>query len=323
MNDPLIRDISDTARWMAVYRARETRRSDAVFRDPFAKALAGERGEQIAKSTGFGEENDWPFVARTYLFDQIITTVAVGADLILNLAAGLDTRPYRMDLPSSLRWVEVDLPEILDYKEAILGDAKPACTVERVRLDLSNSDARRGLFARLGRSAANVLVISEGLVIYLMPAEVAALAALGRRYRVAGITRHAQEADGRRGGRSGRAVSVRSSGRTGVLRTARVEGGAGAVDPEDRGKARTAAAGPADVRDAAGIVRTAGLTPLVGGVSPESGNWMIWSLRNNGEPIPGIKAQALIELGERQINAIARNYYLSSAMYLLKDLPPQ
>jgi alkyl sulfatase BDS1-like metallo-beta-lactamase superfamily hydrolase len=35
-----------------------------------------------------------------------------------------------------------------------------------------------------------------------------------------------------------------------------------------------------------------------------------------------IKAQALIELGERQINAIARNYYLSSAIYLLRDLPP-
>jgi len=162
---------------MAVYRARETRRPDAVFRDPFAKALAGERGEQIAKSVGFGEENDWPFVARTYLFDQVIKAqVAAGADLVLNLAAGLDTRPYRMELPASLRWVEVDLPEILDYKEAILGNAKPVCAVERVRLDLSNSDARRGLFARLGRSAAHVLVISEGLVIYLMPAEVAALA---------------------------------------------------------------------------------------------------------------------------------------------------
>jgi alkyl sulfatase BDS1-like metallo-beta-lactamase superfamily hydrolase len=36
-----------------------------------------------------------------------------------------------------------------------------------------------------------------------------------------------------------------------------------------------------------------------------------------------IKAQALTELGERQINAIARNYYLSSAVYLLRDLPPQ
>src|SRR5262245_42656363 len=36
-----------------------------------------------------------------------------------------------------------------------------------------------------------------------------------------------------------------------------------------------------------------------------------------------IKARALVELGERQMNAIARNYYLSSAMYLLRDLPPQ
>jgi alkyl sulfatase BDS1-like metallo-beta-lactamase superfamily hydrolase len=36
-----------------------------------------------------------------------------------------------------------------------------------------------------------------------------------------------------------------------------------------------------------------------------------------------IKAQALVELGERQINAIARNYFMSSAMYLLRDLPPQ
>ena len=175
--DPLIRDISDTARWMAVYRARETERPDAVFRDPFARALAGERGEQIAKAAGFGDENAWSFLARTYLFDRVVTRqLKQGVDLVVNLAAGLDTRPYRMELPASLRWVEVDLPDILDYKEGILGDAKPACELERVRLDLTNPDARRGLFNRLGRSAQNVLVISEGLVIYLMPAEVGALA---------------------------------------------------------------------------------------------------------------------------------------------------
>ncbi|HEV2985696.1 MAG TPA: SAM-dependent methyltransferase [Vicinamibacterales bacterium] len=175
--DPLIRDISDTARWMAVYRARETERPDAVFRDPFARALAGERGEQIANAAVFGEENSWSFLARTYLFDRIVTRqVKQGADLVVNLAAGLDTRPYRMEMPPTLRWVEVDLPDILDYKEEILGDAKPVCEVERVRLDLANPDARRGLFDRLGRSAQNVLVISEGLIIYLMPAEVGALA---------------------------------------------------------------------------------------------------------------------------------------------------
>jgi len=175
MSSP-IRDISDTARWMAAYRARETERSDAVFRDPFARALAGERGEQIIKAMPFAEENAWPFVVRTHLFDRAVARgVKGGADVVLNLAAGLDTRPYRMDLPASLRWVEVDLPDILDYKEEVLGDARPVCTVERVRLDLSNHDARRGLFGRIGREATNVLVVSEGLLIYLMADEVCAL----------------------------------------------------------------------------------------------------------------------------------------------------
>src|SRR5476649_1588659 len=177
MDEPLIRDVSDTARWMEVYRARESEREDAVFRDPFARALAGERGERIAAALKFGDENAWSFVARTYLFDRFITRlVQHGADMIVNLAAGLDTRPYRMALPPSLRWVEVDLPEILDDKEEILGDARPVCELERVRLDLSNEDGRRGVFADLGRRAKHVLVIAEGLVVYLMPDAVASLA---------------------------------------------------------------------------------------------------------------------------------------------------
>src|SRR5262245_21787868 len=171
--EPLIRNISDTALWVAVYRARESERQDALFKDPYARKLAGDRGEQIAAGMQGGQANEWPFVVRTVRFDQIVREqVQRGADLVLNLAAGLDTRPYRMDLPPSLRWVEVDLPDILDYKEDVLADAKPVCSLERVRLDLSNQDARRGLFARLGREATNVLVVTEGLLIYLMAGEV-------------------------------------------------------------------------------------------------------------------------------------------------------
>ena len=148
-----------------------------MFRDPYARALAGERGERIASALTFADENAWSFVARTHLFDRFITRlVQHGADTIVNLAAGLDMRPYRMELPASLRWVEVDMDDILDYKEEVLGDAKPACQVERVRLDLSNEDGRRGLFADIGRRAQHVAVISEGLVIYLMADAVAALA---------------------------------------------------------------------------------------------------------------------------------------------------
>ena len=122
MNEPesQIRRISDTARWVAVYRARESERPDAVFRDRFARRLAGALGEQIAASIPFAEKNSWPFVARTWLVDRIVSDqVRQGTDLIVNLAAGLDARPYRMELPPSLQWVEVDLPEILAHKEEI------------------------------------------------------------------------------------------------------------------------------------------------------------------------------------------------------------
>jgi methyltransferase (TIGR00027 family) len=175
-DEPLIRDITDTARWVAVYRARESERPDAVFHDPYARALAGDRGEQIAQAVPFGEQNAWAFIARTYAFDRLIDqALAEGVDLVVSLAAGLDARPYRMALPPSLRWVEVDLPEILDYKAEVLASATPRCTLERVPLDLSNADARRGLFDRLGRTATRALVFAEGLLIYLMGDEVCAL----------------------------------------------------------------------------------------------------------------------------------------------------
>jgi methyltransferase (TIGR00027 family) len=175
--EPLIRNVSDTARWVAVYRARETERPDAHFHDPFARRLAGERGEQIAKSMPLGRDNDWSMITRTWLGDQLINEqVQQGIDMVINLAAGLDARPYRMQLPANLKWVEVDLPEILSYKEGILRDEKPVCSLERIRLDLSNAALRRELFAELGRRSKNALIITEGLLIYLTPDDVAGLA---------------------------------------------------------------------------------------------------------------------------------------------------
>jgi O-methyltransferase involved in polyketide biosynthesis len=92
-----VHSISDTARWVAVYRPRQSKRPDAVFGDPFPQRLAGERGQQIAASMPFAEKNSWPFVARTWLIDRLISEqVRGGIDTVVNLAAGLDARPYRM-----------------------------------------------------------------------------------------------------------------------------------------------------------------------------------------------------------------------------------
>ncbi len=174
--EPLIRNISDTALWVAVYRARESERSDALFRDAYARKLAGERGERIAKDMQQGMRHEWPYTARTVRFDQIIAEqIKQGTDMVINLAAGLDTRPYRIDLPPSLKWIEVDLPEMIDYKEQVLAGEKPRCALERVRLDLADLASRRALFQRLGGNARKVLVLTEGLLVYLTRDEVSAL----------------------------------------------------------------------------------------------------------------------------------------------------
>ena len=173
-----VRGVSDTARWVAYFRALETLRPDALFRDPHAERLAGKHGFQIANALTGGNKQEWAWVARTYLFDQfIIRALEDGADLVLNLAAGLDARPYRMNLADTLQWVEVDFPEIIAYKEEILANEKPRCRLERISLDLSDLADRRELLAHLDTRATRIVVASEGLLIYFSPDEVASLAA--------------------------------------------------------------------------------------------------------------------------------------------------
>lgn len=148
-----------------------------MYRDPYAKRLAGVRGEQITDTLEHADQHSWAWVMRTYLFDRlIIAEVNQGVDLVLNLAAGLDARPYRMPLPRELRWIEVDLPDLFAYKEEILAHDEPVCALERIRLDLSQVEKRRELFAKLGSDASKALVLSEGLLIYLTPNENCSLA---------------------------------------------------------------------------------------------------------------------------------------------------
>ena len=110
-------------------------------------------------------------------FDQFLAReIKEGATLVLNLAAGLDARPYRMELPPTLQWVEVDFPEIISYKQEVLAKEQPKCRLERVSLDLSDGPARRKLFADLDGRAKKIVVASEGLLIYFTPEEVASLA---------------------------------------------------------------------------------------------------------------------------------------------------
>jgi methyltransferase (TIGR00027 family) len=173
-----IEHISDTARWVAVYRAMETERSDAIFKDPFAARLAGEKGEAIVDTMKRGRAMAWAMIVRTKIFDEIILERVRngGVDQVVNLAAGLDARAWRMPLPRQLKWVDVDLPDILDYKTEMLADTPTTCEYEAVRLDLTDPAKRQALFTQLGARSQRTLVVTEGLLIYLTEAQVGALA---------------------------------------------------------------------------------------------------------------------------------------------------
>ena len=173
-----IEHVSDTARWVAYYRAMETDRPDAIFRDPYARRLAGPEGKRIVDEMPRGKATAWAMITRTAVFDEIILDVVRGrnADLVLNLAAGLDARPWRLPFPAALRWVDVDLPAMLDYKSSVMRDVEPTCRYEATPADLVDVKAREALFSQLGREASRALVVSEGLLIYLSDEQVAGLA---------------------------------------------------------------------------------------------------------------------------------------------------
>jgi methyltransferase (TIGR00027 family) len=174
-SSPALRNVSDTALLVAVHRARESERTDALFRDPYARPLAGERGERIARELASGLSG-WPVVGRTLYFDEVIARMAGSGRIgcVLNLAAGLDARPYRLDLPRDLLWVEADLPDMLEYKVERMVREVPRCRLERVAGDLNDLQAR--VRAADATAQRPTLVVTEGLLVYLAKADVVGLA---------------------------------------------------------------------------------------------------------------------------------------------------
>lgn len=174
----MIENISDTAFLVAAYRALETERTDALFKDPFAKALVGEKGMRIVDSLQAGRSSSWFLVARTCILDDWIQKLIKqeNIDTVLNLAAGLDARAYRLDLPSSLHWYDVDLPEISTHKETVLKNESPKCDYHLIKMDLANQSERAQFFSEVARTSKKTLIVSEGFLMYLNPTQAIELA---------------------------------------------------------------------------------------------------------------------------------------------------
>jgi methyltransferase (TIGR00027 family) len=168
----MIDPVAETARWAAAMRAEESARPDRLFDDPLAALLAGEDGHAMLAQLGTTPT----ITIRTRFFDDLATKLA--PEQFVLLAAGMDTRAYRLGLPPSTVLYELDRPALLHLKDDLLSGARaePSCIRRAVGTDLAG-DWAGDLTAAGFDPARPTLWSAEGLTPYLEVTQVAQLIA--------------------------------------------------------------------------------------------------------------------------------------------------
>jgi methyltransferase (TIGR00027 family) len=168
--------VSYTAQWTAAARALETDRGEeATFADPYARALAEPRGfELLEKNRGSGLAT---FIAiRTRYLDETVEATLRDEDIrqVVFVAAGMDTRAFRLDWPAGTTVYEADFPALLAEKSARLARLRAEPKVDRreVPVDL-RADWLPGLTAAGFDRSRPTLWITEGLLFFLTPDQAA------------------------------------------------------------------------------------------------------------------------------------------------------
>lgn len=174
MSDATAGEVSFTAKIMAASRAIETQRPDALFTDPFAERLAGADAIQAtAPRLEEYERQGRPFTAvRTRFFDDFLLDCAQSIRQVVLLGAGMDTRAFRMNWAPATQVYEIDQPDVLTYKAAVLADVDPNCHRHAICADLRESQWVELLLDQGYQPTEPSVWLLEGLLYYLNRAEV-------------------------------------------------------------------------------------------------------------------------------------------------------
>ncbi|OBF11951.1 SAM-dependent methyltransferase [Mycobacterium sp. ACS4054] len=175
--------VGATALGVAAARAAETAGSDPLIRDEFAPILVASAGPAWARladpELGWLEGDDHGRRAhrigidyqavRTHFFDEYFDSAArAGIRQVVILAAGLDSRAYRLDWPAGTAVYEIDQPKVLEYKAGVLQQhgAAPSAHRRPVPVDL-REDWPAALAAAGFDRAQPTAWLAEGLLPYL------------------------------------------------------------------------------------------------------------------------------------------------------------
>jgi methyltransferase (TIGR00027 family) len=156
-----------TAHWTAAARARESAREDRLFEDPLAELLAGEEGRALLAA----EPAENPYLPiRTRWFDDWLRGAAAdGIRQVVVVAAGMDTRAFRLPWPAGTRWWELDRPDLLRLKDDLLegARARPRCSRIPLGVDLVEDTWAASLIASGLRPDRPSAWLLEGVLCYL------------------------------------------------------------------------------------------------------------------------------------------------------------
>jgi methyltransferase (TIGR00027 family) len=168
--------LASTAYWTASVRAMESQRSDSLFKDPLAGALAGQVGAGwIAQRT---PEKVLPIVLRTRYFDDFLERIhhEQGIRHVVLMAAGLDTRAFRLQWAQGVQLFEIDQPAVMQYKQQVLSatKARPACTRFVIEQDLTGPWQEALIVAGFLPNTPSLWLL-EGFLFYLPCEQVTAI----------------------------------------------------------------------------------------------------------------------------------------------------
>ncbi len=204
---------------VAAARAAETARDGALINDPYAKILVADAGtgaweymlddDFIAKVAEADAELAPLFehmgnyqAVRTHFFDDFFArAVEAGIRQVVILAAGLDSRAFRLPWPAGTTVYEIDQPKVLEYKSATLAAhrVQPSADRREVPIDL-RQDWPAALRDAGFDPAAPTAWLAEGLLMYLpadaqdrLFAQVTELSAPGSRVAAESMGMHAED----------------------------------------------------------------------------------------------------------------------------------
>jgi len=174
--------VAATALFVAAVRARENERGDRLFRDELSSLLAGPEGRAWLEASEHDPKSNYhrdsfPYLeVRTRYFDDWVLQAVreCGAEQLVLLGAGMDTRAFRLQWPEGFRLWEIDTPELFSLKETRLQSAgvRLGCDRTTIEADLTSVGWVASLLDSGFKRNRPAVWLAEGLFQYLEAGDV-------------------------------------------------------------------------------------------------------------------------------------------------------